>query len=71
MAFRPHHSWIGLVGEWVLIRRSGRDIDEGFVDAVTEDDQILWLAQEGVDSRRLVTRAADIEVWVDHKWEAC
>ncbi len=71
MALRPHHSWIPLVGEWVQIRRSGYDIDKGFVDAVTEGDQILWLAPEGVVSRRPVPRTAHIEVWVDNKWEAC
>ncbi|MGJ3190145.1 hypothetical protein [Paenarthrobacter sp. FR1] len=41
----------------------------GIVDAVTIDDEILWLASDGVNQRRLISKADGFEVWMTYKWE--
>ncbi|WP_017198296.1 hypothetical protein [Arthrobacter sp. M2012083] len=70
MALHPHGCWQPVVGEWVQIKRFGRVIDEGRVEAVTSDDQMLWLAALGVNSRRLIIREQGMDLWLDYKWDS-
>ncbi|WP_263428351.1 hypothetical protein [Arthrobacter sp. NicSoilB8] len=36
---------------------------------MTIDDGILWLAADGVNQRRLISKADGYEVWMTYKWE--
>jgi hypothetical protein len=69
MALRCHTAWTPLAGQWVQIRNHGIPVDEGFVEMVTNDDQILWLSAEGLRSRRIIARSDGCEAWIDYKWE--
>ncbi|WP_230116554.1 hypothetical protein [Arthrobacter sp. Bi83] len=69
MTYHKQDDWLPLVGEAVQIRQYGQFVGAGVVDAVTDDDGILWLAADGVNQRRLITRADGFEVWMTYKWE--
>lgn len=70
MAVRLHPSWLPLVGENVEVRRGDAVVRKGKVDAVTADDQILWLSGEGVDPRTMFERRSGFEVWLNYRWES-
>jgi hypothetical protein len=63
------YDWLPAVGETVEIRRAGRTIRAGTVDAVAADGSLLWLATEGLHLRALFERSEGYEVWIPHKWE--
>jgi hypothetical protein len=69
MSFHPQMSWSPVVGHWVEIRRNGVTIDAGTVDAVTPNDDTLWLRAMGIATRRMFTRDPGLEVWIDYTWE--
>jgi uncharacterized protein YfaQ (DUF2300 family) len=69
MALHLQTKWQPLVGHWVVIKLHNEEIRRGVVDAVTDDDQILWLDGDGAESRRLYHRADGFHVWIDYKWE--
>jgi hypothetical protein len=69
MALHLQQKWQPLVGQLVIVKLQGEDIRRGIVDAVTADDQILWLDGNGAESRRLFERSDGIQVWIDYKWE--
>lgn len=62
--------WNGLVGRRIEIYDRGTLTDSGRVDAVTTDGQVLWLAQEGVFSRRIHERFAGRVVYVPRHQES-
>lgn len=70
MAFHFQHVWYPLVGQQVVVRLRGNVVRYGTVDAVTEDDQMLWLASAGTCPRQLFERSEGFEVWIDYKWES-
>jgi hypothetical protein len=51
--WHPADDWTTLIGLNVEIHERGRIIDQGLVEAVTQDGRILWLGQEGALTRRL------------------
>jgi len=63
------HDWLPLVGQHIEIRLDGRKIRDGWVDDVTHDGSILWLAADGPHLRAMVERADGYEVWIRYKWE--
>ncbi len=65
MAFHRQDSWAPVAGEWVQIRSGGRTVDEGRVDFVTADEELLWLCAHGATTRRIVAKAEGYEVWKD------
>ncbi len=69
MTYHKQDDWLPLVGETVQIRIKGRFVRMGIVDAVTIDNEILWLASDGVNQRRLVSKADGYEAWMTYKWE--
>ncbi|QQQ64405.1 hypothetical protein [Paenarthrobacter ureafaciens] len=69
MALHLQQAWHPLVGQQVVIRLSGHVVRCGTVDAVTTDDEVLWLASEGAVPRQLFERSEGFEVWIDYKWE--
>lgn len=69
VAFHFQYEWYPLVGQQVVVRLHGNVVRYGTVDAVTEDDEVLWLASEGTAPRQLFERSEGFEVWIDYKWE--
>ncbi|BCW70724.1 hypothetical protein NicSoilB8_17680 [Arthrobacter sp. NicSoilB8] len=69
MKYHKQDDWLPLVGETVQIRQYGQFLRTGMIDAVTIDDGILWLAADGVNQRRLISKADGYEVWMTYKWE--
>jgi len=69
MTYHKQDDWLPLTGETVQIRINGRPVRTGFVDAVTIDNQILWLASDGVYQRRMISKVDGYEVWMTYKWE--
>lgn len=69
MKYHRQHEWLPVRGEAVQIRNNGRIIREGFVDAVTADGSILWLAADGAFPRQMVCKADGDEVWITYKWD--
>ena len=47
MAFHLQPKWQPLVGQLVIVKLLDKEIRRGVVDAVTDDDQILWLDSDG------------------------
>lgn len=70
MTLRPQKIWLALVGERVQVRLGAEVVDADIVDAVTPDDALLWLAQEGVRARRIVERGSGYSMWATCKWES-
>jgi hypothetical protein len=52
-----HEEWNDLVGRRVQIQHHGRTIRTGYVDAVTEAADALWIAAHGVERRTLYEKA--------------
>ncbi|MDR6989206.1 hypothetical protein J2Y66_003721 [Paenarthrobacter nitroguajacolicus] len=69
MASRLQHNWRPLVGRTVTVKLQTHEVRTGVVDAVTADDQILWLDCHGNNPRRLFERSDGFQIWIDHNWE--
>jgi len=69
MSFHIQSDWLPLVGEVVEVRLHSEYVRRGIVDAVTNDNSILWLAVDGVNPRTMVQRWDGYEIWIDYKWE--
>ncbi|MFJ4027512.1 hypothetical protein ACIPWF_09975 [Paenarthrobacter sp. NPDC089989] len=41
----------------------------GFVDGVTTDGSILWLAAYGAEPRTMFERFQGYTAWIEYKWE--
>lgn len=66
MSLQPCNSWLPLRGRWVEIHQSGSVVDAGTVDAVTRDEDVLWLGPDGLNKhRRIIERDPDREVWAE------
>ena len=64
MAMRLVDNWPALVGRTAEIRRSGKSICRGVVDATSASGALLWIVPIA-DSRRLYEKAAGYEAWSD------
>jgi hypothetical protein len=69
MNYHKQYDWLPVLGEVVQIRNNGCIIREGFVDAVTNDGSILWLAADGAHNRQMIIKTDGNEVWMTYKWE--
>lgn len=58
-------NWSRLVGAWVEVHQNGRFVRAGFVDAAMPDSTMLWLAPDGVHSRKLIDAALGHEVRIE------
>ena len=63
------YDWYQVVGEHVQIRLGDRVVRSGIVEAVTADDDILWIAANGAERRALYERAQGYSIWIEYKWE--
>lgn len=62
MDFRRITDWTLLTGASVEIRQQGAHVCSGYVDAVNDDGDILWLQAPG-QNRRLFEKAEFYEPW--------
>lgn len=58
-----HDDSVHLIGTTVEIRRQGNTVRTGRVDHATKDSNILWLAQEGNNPRKMIDKAQGYEAW--------
>lgn len=57
--------WYPAIGAFAELRLHDQAVREGVIDAVTDDDAILWLAADGIHQRQLFTREDGYQVWID------
>ncbi|MDR7159910.1 hypothetical protein J2X42_002626 [Arthrobacter sp. BE255] len=65
MGLHFQHDWWPAVGHDVEIRHNGRVVRTGHVDAVTADDEILWVQHDGARHRELFEKSEGFEVWME------
>jgi len=63
MSGGPLENWNDLAGRAVQIRKDGRIIRNGYVEAVTPAADILWLGVYGAEPRALFEKAEGYTVW--------
>lgn len=57
-------NWRSLVGHTVQIWHGNHVVDQGVVDAVTADGDVLWLVQRGAVERRMVVKERGVGLWI-------
>lgn len=57
-------NWRSLVGYAVQIWHGNQVVDQGVVDAVTADGDVLWLVQRGAVERRMVVKERGVGLWI-------
>lgn len=57
------HDWSDLRGATVEVRLEGTYLRTGCVEEATAE--MLWLAQDGVESRMLIDKFNGYELWID------
>lgn len=67
MMVHLHHDWLTVVGKEVNIWLNGHMVRRGIVDAVTNDETILWLMADGPHLRQMIEREVGYEVWLGDK----
>jgi hypothetical protein len=55
--------WAVLPGEEVQIRKHGRSVRQGRVEAVTADSSILWIEASGASLRTLFEKSEGYTAW--------
>ncbi|MEJ1193186.1 hypothetical protein [Pseudarthrobacter sp. CCNWLW207] len=55
--------WSGLTGFLVEVRLSGHRVAAGMVEAVSSEGDHIWIAAEGVNTRKLYDKPSGYEVW--------
>jgi hypothetical protein len=58
-------TWNRLIGALVEIRHNGRIVSAGVVEDAMPDSSTLWIAADGVQSRRMYEAALNYQVWVE------
>lgn len=56
--------WWRVVGAVVEVRRDGRHLRSGLVEAVTRDGAVAWLAQDGPVERMLIDKESGHTIWI-------
>ncbi|UZX02855.1 hypothetical protein F8G81_09725 [Arthrobacter sp. CDRTa11] len=63
MDLRRVNDWTTLLGASIELWQEGQWIAGGFVDAITDDGEILWM-QAPAQERKLYEKAEFYEAWV-------
>lgn len=56
--------WARLTGHTVEVWLLGVHVVTGIVDQAAEDDSVLWIAGEGISTRRLFDKSTGYQMWV-------
>lgn len=61
----PAHreNWSGLLGCHVEVHHSGDVVAAGLIDAVSPNGDLIWIAAEGADTRKIYDKASGYEIW--------
>lgn len=70
MELHPQSDWQRAQGQYVEIRRLGKTIRVGIVEAVMPDNSVLWISAAGVYSRTMFEKAEGHEVYARYSWDA-
>jgi nucleoid-associated protein YgaU len=62
---RRQQEWLPLAGEFVEVRLDEQLIRSGWVDAVTSDGEILWIAAQGAEPRTMFERSQCFTVRIE------
>ena len=54
----------GLPGRSVQVWLRGEHVASGVVDQAAEDGSVLWIAAEGISTRRIFDKSSGYQIWV-------
>ncbi|NWL10306.1 hypothetical protein DM793_03175 [Paenarthrobacter nitroguajacolicus] len=66
MDLHLQQDWQRVLGQHVEVRRQGKTIRTGTVEAVMPDSSILWVSAAGAYNRELVERVDGIEIYAHY-----
>ncbi|TQJ59443.1 hypothetical protein FBY30_1693 [Arthrobacter sp. SLBN-83] len=56
--------WARLPGRSVEVWLHGERVASGVVDQAAEDGSVLWIAAEGISTRRIFDKSSGYQIWV-------
>ncbi|UUL77077.1 hypothetical protein NG819_05595 [Pseudarthrobacter sp. Fe7] len=56
--------WAHLPGRKVEVWLRGEQMASGVVDQAAEDGSVLWIAAQGISTRRIFDKASGYQIWV-------
>ena len=56
--------WARLPGRSVEVWLHGEHVASGVVDQAAEDGSVLWIAAEGISTRRIFDKSSGYQIWV-------
>ncbi len=56
--------WARLPGRTVEVWHLGQHVASGVVDQAAEDGSVLWIAAEGISTRRIFDKSSGYQIWV-------
>lgn len=56
--------WARLTGRTVEVWHLGQHVASGVVDQAAEDGSVLWIAAEGISTRRMFDKSSGYQIWV-------
>ncbi|HEY1158826.1 MAG TPA: hypothetical protein VGE95_21395 [Arthrobacter sp.] len=56
--------WARLPGRSVEVWLQGEHVASGVVDQASEDGTVLWIAAEGISTRRIFDKSSGYQIWV-------
>ncbi|WP_457946720.1 hypothetical protein ACTAQI_14265 [Pseudarthrobacter sp. alpha12b] len=56
--------WARLPGRSVEVWLKGERVASGVVDQAAEDGSVLWIAAEGISTRRIFDKSSGYQIWV-------
>jgi hypothetical protein len=56
--------WARLPGRSVEVWLLGELVASGVVDQAAEDSSVLWIAAEGISTRRIFDKSSGYQIWV-------
>lgn len=57
-------NWARLPGRSVEVWLLGELVASGVVDQAAEDGSVLWIAAEGISTRRIFDKSSGYQIWV-------
>ncbi|UKA50421.1 hypothetical protein LFT48_02450 [Arthrobacter sp. FW305-123] len=57
------NDWAQLVGHTVEVWLLDRHVLTGVVEQASDDDSVLWIAAEGLSTRRLFDKPTGYQIW--------
>jgi hypothetical protein len=64
LAAELRSDWSTLVGARIQLRRHGKYIRSGVIDAAMPDSSVLWLAADGADARQMFEAELGYQAWI-------